>query len=334
MTAPDTSASAGPPAVDTKPPIAGLIALFLLDLLVGVWVKLHASQFAVWIGSNIVLLGAFAVMWKALPEDMTKAMRKSFALRLRSRRVVTALWTCIVLFVVFTMFVTTIRVVVPANSAAISMYRVDIDNNSANADATAVSDSALVDAQHLEHVFFVRTAPLGTSYRFHTSTNKRSMVVHAWPWIPAAVHYPDNFGDAMAVYLFLMGDYNAEQFQGPLKLVVTIDSGGRKIIDDTVRTGNALRLSHLGAVTLDSLTRKRWADLATREFPGIDRESLTPMLDEWMKVRSLKAFVPLDSGMHVKFTLLSSANVPLASDVVTLIPNADVILHRLPPPNP
>ena len=332
MAAPDTTATAGDPTADAKPPIGGLIALFLLDLLLGVWVKLHASQFAVWIGSNIVLLGAFAFLWKALPDDMTKTLRRNFALKLRSRRVVAGLWTCIVLFVVLTMFVTTVRVAVPAKTSTISLYRVDLDGNSANADAIVLSDSATVDAQHLEHVFYVRTSPFGKSYRFHTSTNKRSDVVQAWPWVPAALHYPDNFGDAMAVYVFLMGDYNAEQFQGPLKLVVVIASGGQKIIEDTVRTGNALRLSHLGAPTMDSLTRTRWNALAKREFPDIDQSSLSPMIDEWMKVRSLKTLVPLDSGMRAKFTLLSAANVPLASDVVTLTPNADVILHRISNP--
>jgi len=309
--------------------MTALAPLLLLDVLAGSWIHFHLPWLRQWLSTNIVLLGGFAIVWAMLPADTVTEMKAAVARTLQSRRLTRALWGATSIFVVFTLFVSTVEVTSGGNIEPVTVYRLSDAAEPAGGTPPPV-DSARLDKAHGSRTFVVLTTPLGRTLRFRTSPTSEAPPVRVRSWIPAMLIAPDDFAAPVTVAALLTGLF-AVDMMGAQTVRMQARAGdlpGELVADDTVRVLHALLLSATPPAPPDSVTRQRWLLAASRLFQ-VDTAEVEPLVRDWMTTRWIRTARPLRSGERLQLTFVNARGDTLARHTFNLTQRfTDVIIRR------
>jgi hypothetical protein len=283
--------------------LVALVPLILLDIVVGLWLRLHAGGLVAWVSANVVAV-VVTIVTQLLPDDTVKDAKLQFANALRSRKLARLLWVALLGAVVAGSTVSSVHVTPDDPSNRTDLYRVD--------------DLVVVP-------------PWGRNVQL-VSQSRRTADTRVYPWKPTSLSYPSQFDSAVTVALLPTGDFIAALADGPLRIAVLNDSGTPAVIaDDTLHRVQSLVLSFGNPGTPDSTTRRAWTNIVTTQNPGVDPALAGQLVDDWVQhSRWTRTTQTLKRGDRLRIVVLNAKGDTLASDTLTVsgAHNARYLSHR------
>lgn len=169
-----------------------LATLLAADLLLGVWMRLHAERWLAFFVTHIPVVGIAAAAWGFASDDAKAWLRQRLQDALRSRAVLGALVALLALLLGGSLVTSTVRVE-SVDPDARTRLRV-VAGDRTLADSAAFSAAAAAPLNHLTTpvAFRVWLTPIGRRvWVYGPGRATASLVV--FPWLPTSVQYPDDF---------------------------------------------------------------------------------------------------------------------------------------------
>jgi hypothetical protein len=189
-------ASAVPPtaAAATPSPLAALVLLLGVDLLVGIWLKLHHPQgIPIYLLINAPTLGVTSLVWRLLPKRAQEQVGESVAAGL-----VSGLTRLVLIFLAVGLGITSlffgalhVSLVDPGTTAVLHVVR-GSQRDAGNPTAIPV-DSFRLDRLASSVVRLEAIGPQGGSFWLYSSSHVLYSDARSYPWFPADLAYPADF---------------------------------------------------------------------------------------------------------------------------------------------
>lgn len=325
--------SATGPAGVAPPTLLALRALLpfgLLDLVFGSWAHQHLQWLSGWLAANLIFAGAFAAIWKWIPDEYIKGTKPLIAKALSSPTVTKVMWSLLVAFVFASLFVSSVRISVADPSSSVVVYRLTHAADSI-ADLSSISDSMRLDKKHSEESRLIFTTPLGVSEWFASSADRHTDEIRIRPWIVTTLSWPDDFMGPVTVVMLPPPKMRLWMNNPSFVLLQVTEGGigGRLLAKEEIRSYGSWLVAGSRPIAPDSAVRDRWAKLANATWPK--DSNVASIVDGWRQSHWIRVNRPLRVGERVGLLVLSDSGDTLAVQTRQLSQNfTDVILRRTP----
>lgn len=175
--------------------------VLFLDLLVGIWLHLHAPQWITWFLTHIPVLGLAAAAWGIASDEGKDRFRAAVQRLLQHRRSSQGLVAIAGAFVLFTAFCSSVQVRA-LDSGVRTRLRL-VDGRPSRDELPALRSAPSRIFNHLTNpvTFSVAILPIGR--RMWVYDGRLASAPHlVAPWVPTRLTYPDDF-DTLATLMVL-----------------------------------------------------------------------------------------------------------------------------------
>jgi hypothetical protein len=242
--------------------LRALAVLLLLDLAVGIWMRLHAERWLSFFVTHLPVLGLAAAAWGVAPDGAKTWLTGALRALLARRGLLVGLWLSIAVLATASLLCSTVQVESVDPGVRTRLRVVEGDRTLADSARFTVAATSPLNRLTTPIAFRVWLPPTGRRVWVHgpgLATASRLVL----PWIPTAFQYPDDF-DSLATVA-------AVPAPSMLRLLADARMRPELTLRDGVDTATVLArapLATLHAVVVgfpdpaapDSATLGRWAE--------------------------------------------------------------------------
>ncbi len=261
--------AAAPPVPDPAPVRAGmpielraLAVLLLLDLAVGIWMRLHAERWLSFFVTHLPVLGLAAAAWGVAPDDAKSWVTGAARAALARRAVLRALALLLGVLATASLLCSTVRVESVDPGVRTRLRMVEGGRTLEDSARFAAAPTAPLNRLTTPVAFRVWMPPTGRRV-WVAGPGLASASRLVLPWVPTTIQYPDDF-DSLATLAAV---------PAPAMLRLLADSSARPVltIRDGVDTSAVLARAPLAALRAvvvgfpepappDTATLGRWTE--------------------------------------------------------------------------
>jgi hypothetical protein len=289
-----------------------LVLVITLDLLLGLWLKLHYPDGLPWFFLvNTPTIGLAAFIWGLLPKPQQEAVSEQLGAAMESRAVQRTMFAAIVTLGAGSLFVAGLNVTLLDSGTSTTLHLVRGTQAEADARAMQGATSFVLDRLSTPHHLVRPITPLGERVWLYSPTHVLQRDVRLLPWWPVDLVYPTDFATQARVavvpdqsvldplsrprgtLVLRLGDTRAELVRLALSdstIIVSLIDPGRVGQDDLDRW----------TVWLDSLPHDT-TSAAMRRFHD-------EMVRHWRVYRWVRPARPLRQGDTLTWELRSAAD--------------------------
>jgi hypothetical protein len=317
------SKPAGGDANWQKLPVAWPLVACIFAL--GSWANLEFGSVMSSISSGVGFLAAFAVVKFIFPLVKTSFIA-SFLKALESRRLARTLWIVLVVAMLATLTVGSVKVNSDKLPHTVDIYRVQLESNGAGAGTQ--SGRHLLNSAKAQQSFYIGL-PFRKRIYLATSNNEMSREMTVYPWIVPSISYPGDFKPLSQLAILPAPRMRLEFGVGRwLRLVVAREGAHPKILaEDTLRAFQSRVVAFDTSTVSDETARTSWLPLA-RDSLSIEAADAELVVTDWLHRQLLRSVDPLLPGQQLRVTLLNQKKDTLRTAVVTLSPGLSNVLLR------
>jgi len=314
-----------PPRPELPAEVRALALLAVIDLLLGVWLRLqHAKALSTFYVTHLPVLGLAALGWGFLPKDRKERTEVWVARLLAAPGARPVLWAIGGVLLAFSAVSSSV-VVIAVDPSVSTMVSV-VDGEQARPDTAAVTRSPKLRLNRLTTP--ARLArwvwPTGRRVWLYTPTTVSFRDHRAYPWLPAKLQYPDDFVPLATVAVLPAATVLSKLATDEHRLVVLAGEGSTDTVAQSPLGEHGSLVAFFGPPPLSAGTRARWGDKLGALLP--DTETVSFMVGRWEQAwlpeNRVQARRPLQLGEALTWRVTSAAGVAASgemklTDVVT-----------------
>jgi hypothetical protein len=306
-----------------KLPAVWPLLLFLFAL--GSWTKLEFGNFVAGVSSGLGFAAVIAVI-KFIRPSLEKSFTADFLKTLKSRQRAGQLWIALVLVMLASLTVGSVKVNSDKLTHTVGIYRVQLESNAAGNPARG--SRHLLNAASAQQSFYV-APPFGRRVYLATSNNEMSREMTVYPWIVPTISYPGDFTSLSELAILPAPRMRLEFGAGRLLHLVVAREGEhpRILAEDTLRAFQSRIVAFDTSTVSDETARKSWLPLARDSF-SMEASDADLVVTDWLHRQLLRSVDPLLPGQQIRVTLLNQRSDTLRTAVVTLAPGLSNVVLR------
>lgn len=299
--------------------------LLLLVLVLGTWANLQFGTSMSSIKSGVGYLAAVAVVRFIFP-SVKASFTKDFLKGLESRRLANVLWIALLVAVLATLTVGSLKVNSDKLTPTVEIYPVQLNGNRAG--AAMHSNRHVLNAANAPQ-FFYFGMPIRRRVYLATSTNELSREMTVYPWVVHTISYPGDFNPMSELAILPAPRMRLEFGAGRwLHLVVAREGAHPRILaEDTLRAFQSRVLAFDTSIVSDETARKSWLAVARDSF-SMDSADAELVVTDWLHRQLVPSLDPLLPGQQLHVILLNQKSDTLRKTVVTLSPGLSNVVLR------
>jgi hypothetical protein len=302
------------------------LPLLVFVFAVGTWTKLEFGYAVAAISSGLGFVAAAAIARFIFP-SVRASVRADFLKALESRRSARLLTIAVVVVLLATLTVGSVKVDSDKLAHTVDVYRVELESNGPGG-ATQASRHQLSAAN--AHQSFYVGMPFGRRVHLATSNNEVSREMKVYPWMVPTISYPGDFRPLSELAILPAPRIRLEFGDGRwLRLVVAREGTHPKILaEDTLRAFQSRVVAFDTSTVSDETARATWLPLARNSF-SMDSSDTELVVTDWLLHRQVvRSPDPLLPGQQLRVILLNQKNDTLRTVVVTLSPGLSNVVLR------
>jgi len=280
-------------------PFRALLLLLLLDMAIGLWLKLHKPEaLPLFVVVNAPTVGVLGFFWPLLPKDTTDRLGVRLAEALSSTassRVLLLLGGC--LFVA-SLLLASIRVELLDSDTATTIHIVRGSQGALSGEAP-VADSFRLNRLNSPTSKVLPIPPWGQSVWLYSPTHVLFRDGRLMPWLPLHLQYPGDFAPMAVVAALPRSRLMSRLLHGELRLSLRERDGGPVLASRVLDTAGTM-IAFLRPSRITAEDSAKWhAKLNTMLNPANDSaqaENVALVLRRWLATTWVPTARPLRQG--------------------------------------
>lgn len=276
-------------------PFRALLLLLLLDMAIGLWLKLHKPEaLPLFVVVNAPTVGVLGFFWPLLPKETKDRVGVGLAGALDSPlsfRVLLTLGGC--LFVA-SLFLASVTVELLDSSTATTIHLVR-GSQAADSGAAAVTDSFRLNRLTTPTSKVLPIRPWGQSLWLYSPTHVLFRDATLMPWLPVHVQYPGDFAAMANIAALPRPKLMSRVRQGDLRLILREREAGPVVASRMLDTTGAV-IGFLRPPRISTEDSTKWHQTLNPTNDSAQAENVALVLRRWLAASWVSAARPLRQG--------------------------------------